>query len=85
MPHRRCSLGLACLSLMLTARFASAQSLCQATESVNACLERLTAEISGDAKAEAAKVQTDIKKKTETGLQDINALSSSVQGFLPLL
>jgi hypothetical protein len=85
MRDRRRRLGLACLGVILTARIAAAQSLCQATESVNACLERMTAEIGGDAKAEATKVQTDVKKKTETGLQDINGLSSSVKDFLPLL
>jgi hypothetical protein len=84
---RRLSLGFFCLGIFfLSALPAGAQSLCLATETVNKCLERLTADIGGEAQAgAAAKAQTDVKKKTETGLQDINGLTSSVKDFLPLL
>lgn len=85
MRHHRRSLGLACLGVILAARLAAAQSLCQPTETVTTCVERLIAELRGEAKADVAKAQTDVKKKTETGLQDINGLSSSVKDFLPLL
>ena len=65
---------------------ASAQSLCRPTETVQVCWERLAGEISGGvAVAEAAKAQTDVPKKTETGLEGISGLTSSVKDFLPLL
>src|SRR5512138_3413708 len=85
MRTSRCCLEGMCVGVLLTARPAPAQSLCQATESVNACLERVTDELSGAPRAAAARAQTDVKKRTETGLEDVNGLSSSVKDFLPLL
>ena len=69
MKHRRCWLAVACVSALLTARPAAAQSVCQAKESVSVCLERLEkleTKVTTEVKAEAAKVQADVKKKTET-------------------
>jgi hypothetical protein len=62
-----------------------AQTLCLATEKVTPCLQRLIDELKGLPSTGAEKTQADVKKKTETGLQDINGLSSSVKDFLPLL
>lgn len=84
--RRKRWLAICGFALILMARPGAAQSLCQPTESVNACIERLTGELGGGGqKAAAAQGQTDVKKKTETGLADINGLSSSVKDFLPLL
>lgn len=70
---------------------ANAQSLCLPAETVSGCFERLLADAAAETgtvatKAQsAAKAQSDVKKLTETGLQDINGLSSTVKDFLPLL
>ena len=85
MTHRQFWLAAACISVILTPLSAEAQAVCKAKETVNACLERVGDEIAGVAKAESVKVVTDVKKKTETGIQDLNGLSSSVKDFLPLL
>jgi hypothetical protein len=85
MTHRQYWLAVACIAVSLTPRPAAAQVVCKAKETVNACLERVGDEIAGVSKAESTKVVTDVKKKTETGVQDINGLSSSVKDFLPLL
>jgi hypothetical protein len=74
-----------CVCVILAPGIAVAQGPCKAKETVNACLERVGDEIAGVANAESVKVVTDVKKKTETGVQDLNGLSSSVKDFLPLL
>ncbi len=88
MTHRHTWAAVACMSVLLTARPAASQGLCLAKESILTCLDRLESLKTGvvaEAKAEAARAQAEVKKKTETGLQDINGLSSSVKDFLPLL
>lgn len=67
-------------------RAASSQSLCRTNETIQACWDRLAAEINPDVMvAAAAKQQDDVKKVTETGLSQVAGLSSSVKDFLPLL
>jgi hypothetical protein len=77
------------LLLLIAAGFypvpVEAQAICLATEKVTPCLNRLVTELKGVPTEEAAKSQSDVQKKTETGLQDISGLSSSVKDFLPLL
>lgn len=84
-PKPRHFLGLVWALSLVAAPLALAQEPCRTTESVNACIARLTDEIRGEVKDQAARAQTDVKKKTETSLQDLNGLSSSMKDFLPLL
>ena len=82
-------------ALSLMPALASGQGLCDPKESVLACLERLADQNKvGEKKAgemkEASRdknnqAQNAVKKTTETGLGQMNGLSSSVKDFLPLL
>jgi len=67
-------------------RAASSQSLCGANETIQACWDRLAAEINPDVMVAAVvKQQDDVKRVTETGLSQVAGLSSTVKDFLPLL
>jgi hypothetical protein len=91
MSMRSCGrLALALGVALLAARSARAQALCAAIETVQECTDRLTEDLGGTGKSAAAKStlareQADVKKKTETSLQDLNGLSTSLKDFLPLL
>lgn len=87
-----CWAAFACVCAILTARSADAQELCKATETVTACLLRLdepelkaAPKAAAETKAQTDKTVAEVKKKTETGLQDLNGLASSLKDFLPLL
>ena len=61
---------------------AHAQTACLPAETIQVCLLRLT----NKSKTETVKAdQVSVRKKTETGLESIAGLSSSVKDFLPLL
>lgn len=75
-------------AICLTPLAASAQELCRAEDTLQLCLNRLRAHIDEGrmAATEAAKAdQQQAAKKTETGLEQVNGLSSSVKDLLPLL
>jgi hypothetical protein len=67
-------------------RAASSQSLCRTSETIQACWDRLAAEINPEVMVAAVvKQQDDVKRVTETGLSQVAGLSSTVKDFLPLL
>lgn len=77
-------MSLVCV-VLLCATPAHAQT-CQDLETVLQCWERVTKTLSEQLAEQGAKVQDDVKKKTETGILDTtNGLNSSVKDFLPLL
>jgi hypothetical protein len=86
--HVRLPLLLA-LALLSWQPGASAQSVCQPGDTIVVCVARLSPEKSKEAvQADQASIKNDqasVKKKTETGLEAIAGLSSSVKDFLPLL
>lgn len=63
------------------------QSLvCLPAETIKVCVDRLANKTAADSvKAAAAAEVASVKKKTETGLDQVAGLSSSVKDFLPLL
>ena len=76
--NRGTRLGILLVAALCMPSWASGQDLCQSTETISRCWDRL---IAGDVKREPQQAA----RKTETGLADINGLSSSVKDFLPLL
>lgn len=83
--HRTLVCALAIALLVAWPAAAGAQSLCQPTESIQTCWDRLEDAMTNTAVDAAAKQQSDVKKVTETGLSGVSGLSSSVKDFLPLL
>jgi hypothetical protein len=83
---RRPIIRAAIAALVLSgAGVASAQSsLCQGSETVQACLDRLRGE-SALRISEVVESQKEAARKTETGLDQTTGLGSSVKDFLPVL
>jgi hypothetical protein len=76
--HRVAPFGVLLLALLCVPSSATGQDLCQPTETIARCWDRLLGATVREEQRQAA-------RKTETGLTDINGLSSSVKDFLPLL
>ncbi|OFW10858.1 MAG: hypothetical protein A3H96_20735 [Acidobacteria bacterium RIFCSPLOWO2_02_FULL_67_36] len=78
-------LGALLLAVLCLPSRGNGQDLCQPTETIAKCWDRLTSERLKPVNGQEKKAQQETPRKTETGLADISGLSSSVKDFLPLL